>query len=168
MTKNIFLDELSSCLLGEVTSDEYQESMKYYSDYIESRVRDGENEEYVVGSIGNPRLIAKTIIETNNTKHNSSSKDKEEKSKNKQQKQKYNKHKGFSMSRDTDGKWDIRIGKLKLNTWYGKIIVALALVLLLAIIFALLSGIVYILLVFVLPVLIVAAVVYLIYKSFTK
>lgn len=63
MTKQQFIQELSECLLNEVDSQEYRNSIEYYSRYIEEEIRKGRSEEEVISELGSPRLIAKTIID---------------------------------------------------------------------------------------------------------
>jgi len=62
MDKREFLDILRQSLEGEVDNGIIEKNIRFYSDYISSQ-RD-KSEEEVIESIGDPRLIAKTIIET--------------------------------------------------------------------------------------------------------
>ena len=64
MNKSEFLQRLGEALQGEVPSNVYQENMRYYENYISQEVRSGKTEEEVTDSMGDPRLIAKTIIES--------------------------------------------------------------------------------------------------------
>lgn len=63
MNREEFLQRLQSALVGEVPSNVIEENMRYYYDYIGSEVRKGAREEDVTASIGDPRLIARTIID---------------------------------------------------------------------------------------------------------
>jgi uncharacterized membrane protein len=47
-----------------VDSATINENLKYYEQYIMSEIRKGKTEEDVLAILGEPRLIAKTIIET--------------------------------------------------------------------------------------------------------
>lgn len=62
MNKKEFLDILRQTLEGEVNSDIIEQNMRYYDQYISSHSDKGE--EAVLEELGHPRLIAKTIIET--------------------------------------------------------------------------------------------------------
>lgn len=62
MNKVEFLDVLENTLRGEVDPDIIEQSIKFYDQYIETRM-DG-NEAKILNELGDPRLIAKTIIET--------------------------------------------------------------------------------------------------------
>lgn len=62
MSKQEFLDGLRRSLAGNLETREVNEHIQYYSDYIDSQIRMGNTEEAVMASLGEPRLIAKTLI----------------------------------------------------------------------------------------------------------
>ena len=62
MSKQEFLDGLRRSLAGNLETREVNEHIQYYSDYIDSQIRMGNTEETVMASLGEPRLIAKTLI----------------------------------------------------------------------------------------------------------
>ena len=62
MNKREFLDLLRQALEGEVSPNIVEENIKYYDQYISSR--SDKDEEAVLKELGHPRLIAKTIIES--------------------------------------------------------------------------------------------------------
>ena len=62
MSKQEFLDGLRRSLAGNLETREINEHINYYSDYIDSQIRKGISEEEVMDSLGEPRLIAKTLI----------------------------------------------------------------------------------------------------------
>ena len=64
MSKQEFLEKLRQALTGRVASSVVTENIKYYEDYINVEVRKGRSEEEVLGQLGDPRLIARTIAET--------------------------------------------------------------------------------------------------------
>lgn len=63
MTKEEFLENLSLALSGKVRTAVVTENVKYYEDYINTEVRKGRSEETVLETLGDPRLIAKTIVD---------------------------------------------------------------------------------------------------------
>ena len=65
MGKQEFIDRLRMALNGNVPQALVAENVNYYSEYIDSQIRSGRQELEVMASLGDPRLIAKTIIETN-------------------------------------------------------------------------------------------------------
>lgn len=64
MGKQEFLDKLRLALNGRVSVEAVSDTLTYYEDYISAEVRKGRSEEEVMASLGDPRLIARTIIET--------------------------------------------------------------------------------------------------------
>ncbi len=61
MTKTEFLTELQRALNGRLGSNQAAPHVEYYQEYIEIEVRNGREEEEVIGELGSPRLIAKSI-----------------------------------------------------------------------------------------------------------
>lgn len=61
MSKNEFLSILRQTLTGEVNSEVIEQNMKYYDQYISGA---SSEQEKILEELGDPRLIAKTIIET--------------------------------------------------------------------------------------------------------
>ncbi|WP_124065557.1 DUF1700 domain-containing protein [Clostridium sp. E02] len=76
MSKQEFLQRLRDTLTGEVPGHIIEENIRFYHDYISTEVNHGTREEDVIASIGDPRLIAKTIMEAsenaNESYHSSS------------------------------------------------------------------------------------------------
>ena len=63
MTKKQFLEELKTSLEGMVSPMVVQQNMNYYENYISEQIRNGKSEQDVLNELGNPRLIAKSIID---------------------------------------------------------------------------------------------------------
>lgn len=64
MTKQEFLEKLRISLNGKIAADQVEEHIRYYEDYINVELRKGSSEESVMASLGDPRLIARTIVAT--------------------------------------------------------------------------------------------------------
>lgn len=64
MDKYEFITNLQRHLTGKVSTQKLQEITAYYSDYIDSEIRRGKSEKEVLDQLGDPRLLAKTIVET--------------------------------------------------------------------------------------------------------
>lgn len=62
MKKQEFLVELQKALSSRVSVSSMQENVRYYDDYISMQIRKGRTEEEIIEEIGDPRLIAKSII----------------------------------------------------------------------------------------------------------
>lgn len=67
MNKQEFIDRLRAALNGKIPASQVDENIDYYNDYINVEIRKGRTEEDVMESLGDPRLIARTIIQTNGT-----------------------------------------------------------------------------------------------------
>lgn len=61
MVKEEFLDILRESLAGNVPASEVEENIRYYKDYIEN---EAESEEEALKQLGDPHLIARTIIDS--------------------------------------------------------------------------------------------------------
>lgn len=64
MTRDKFLRELRIALQGRIPQAQVNGHLEYYETYIIEESRKGRTEEQVLFYLGNPRLIAKTIIDT--------------------------------------------------------------------------------------------------------
>lgn len=64
MNKQEFLDRLRVALNGRVASGLVTENLNYYENYINTEIRKGRSEEEVLDSLGDPRLLAKTLVQT--------------------------------------------------------------------------------------------------------
>lgn len=65
MTKQEFISRLRAALSGKLSPGLVEDHINYYEDYINTEIRKGRTEEEVLASLGDPRLIARTILETN-------------------------------------------------------------------------------------------------------
>lgn len=64
MTKEEFIKVLRESLYTEITSIEIENNVRYYNEYIDNQIRSGKTMDQVMAELGDPRLIARTIIET--------------------------------------------------------------------------------------------------------
>ena len=65
MDRREFIDKLQRALAGGLGSSLVAENVRYYEEYIDSEVRRGKSEVEVLSALGDPRLLAKSIIEAN-------------------------------------------------------------------------------------------------------
>lgn len=65
MNKQDFINRLRAALNGNVAPNVVAENVNYYSSYIDAEMQKGKSEAEVLGLLGDPRLIARTIIDTN-------------------------------------------------------------------------------------------------------
>ena len=64
MNTGEFSSRLEDALRGKVSNQVIEANLQYYRDYITGEIRKGRTEEQVMDDLGDPRLIARTIIET--------------------------------------------------------------------------------------------------------
>lgn len=60
-----FIEKLQRALAGGLSSAQVAENVRYYQEYIDSEIRKGRSEEEIMEQLGDPRLLAKSIIEAN-------------------------------------------------------------------------------------------------------
>lgn len=152
MTRNEFLQELTDGLQGQVSNQEFQDSLQYYIQYIDSEVRKGRSEEEVINELGSGRLIAKSIIDAKGTENqrNNGNNTYQESPKQEQGKER---KKGFHAEQEGD-KIKFKYGRFDFTSWYAKVLYALAAILLIALVF----GIIILGLYVVLPVLVIVGI----------
>ena len=163
MNRVEFLEGLNEALKGEVDSREYQDAIKYYSDYIEAKMREGMSEEEVISSLGNPRLIAKSILQAHENKTKDTGR-REETYENKTARTEFDLGKGFRATQNEDGSMDFRYKKFNFNSWYGKLLAALAAIFIVVLFICVTFGVAYVAFTVLLPIAIVAGIIYLIYR----
>ncbi len=64
MSKAEFLEILGEQLMGQIPEGKASGHVSYYRNYIEEQMGKGRSEEEVLNELGDPRLIAKTILDT--------------------------------------------------------------------------------------------------------
>ena len=64
MTRFEFTESLRKALSGRVNHRVVNENVAYYEHYIDAEIKKGRSEEDVLGGLGDPRLLAKTIVDT--------------------------------------------------------------------------------------------------------
>ena len=119
MNRTEFLDTLRSQLSGQMHEGKVAAHVRYYEDYIQSQVRSGRNEQDVLQELGDPRLIARTLLDTD---VDNGQMDYAE----------YSAYSDPSQENQTTGSEKVHVWKL--DTWYSKL---LGIVILLIIVFLL-------------------------------
>ena len=64
MSKNEFIQGLEAALSGNVPPETGRENLIYYRDYIRTELEKGRTEQDIMDELGDPRLIARTIMDT--------------------------------------------------------------------------------------------------------
>ncbi len=68
MSKEEFLRELRKKLEEEMTPGEIEEQIRYYSGYIDGEKEKGKTEGEITAELGDPVLLARTLLDTRQTK----------------------------------------------------------------------------------------------------
>ena len=126
-----------------VSEYDISENINYYDSYFQKEIVSGRREEDISEELGDPRLIAKTIINvhiSDNYEEAAGSYDSES--------GRYEEHdstgnagsqKGFRAELNGNG-WDVRFGKFKINSWYGYLLIAIIVFAVLSLFFTIISG----------------------------
>ena len=137
MRKEEFLQTLRRALTGDVPPGVVEENIRYYDGYITEEVRKGRTEEEVIGEIGDPRLIARTIEDTTDGAGDS----------------RYQAGSGYEYGRTADtGRDEGRYTRspfdtgrsfriFSLDKWYGKLLAALIVFAVIYLVFTIIGGI---------------------------
>ncbi|MDO4262543.1 MAG: DUF1700 domain-containing protein [Eubacteriales bacterium] len=64
MDKKTFIETLRRALYGKLDAAALEEHVRYYDRYISQETANGRSEKSVLDELGDPRLIARTILET--------------------------------------------------------------------------------------------------------
>lgn len=156
MTKQKFIQELSECLLNEVDSQEYHNSIAYYSNYIDEEMRKGRREEEVVEQLGSPRLIAKTIIDSQIGKELQ------------EDRPSYQQGNSYSKYDTLKREWfHILLNGQELK-WHEKLLAAIVLILVVCVVLAILGVAVAFLIKVVFPIIVILFIVRFLYQLFRK
>lgn len=65
MDKEDFITSLQRALSSGLPGGQVAENVRYYREYIDSEIRRGRTEEGVLAELGDPRLLARSIIDAN-------------------------------------------------------------------------------------------------------
>lgn len=134
MKKQEFLDGLRAALSTRVGAGTVTENVNYYEEYINAQVRMGKSEDEVVDSLGDPRLLARSIAEANKRAGVSGSQDE------------YN-NDGYKSRNSQNGNYQqtyqnnetYRTNKFKMPVWLIIFIVIFAVLIIFSLIFSVLS-----------------------------
>lgn len=142
MTKEEFINGLRTALTGEIPDNEVYTNIRFYEDYINDKCK-MEDEVAVFSQLGDPRLIAKTIIEAyqishgplyNNVKSNQTYQDADTRDwdVNEDRNSDYNNYDNTDQKKG-NGNYGFRIGGNL--TWYQKALLIIIILIVLTVIF---------------------------------
>lgn len=138
MSREEFLQILRSQLSEAMSEQQVQSHLHYYDQYITNEIHKGRSEADVLESLGDPRLIARTLIDTSGAARETIYEE-------------YNEYRESEPSESpVRRKRSGEIRWLDLSTWYGKLLLILGLVLIIALVVTILSALLPFLLIFIL------------------
>lgn len=125
-----FLYVLKLQLMDRLTPDEVNEQIALYENYIDEEIAGGKTLEQVMRKLGDPCKVADMIVD-HYAEMQQQSREEEEKL---LQRYKHmsaaeingeitNPEHGFHAEFKENEGWDVRLGRFKLNTWYGTLII---------------------------------------------
>lgn len=150
MTKIEFLKQLEKELQGNISSSAVKENIDYYESYISDEMNGGRTEEEILRDLGDPWVLAQTVIDMNSESANEAVY--EEKGKT------YSSNDSRERQYQTEGKVHV----FGLDTWWKKLLLVLFIVMIVVVIVTVATGIIRLLAPIALPVLVVVLIVRLI------
>lgn len=143
MNKTEFLQQLREALATDLSSRTVEENIRYYSQYISDEERKGRTEEEILNELGDPWLIAKTIINTGVPEE-----------KNAYDSSENNDYQGYGGRSDYDGMKVYRV-----DTWWKKALLIVGVIAVIGLILSLITGVVSLLAPVLVPILIIAIII---------
>lgn len=70
MNRNEFLKKLSEALENDLSAPKVRENLEYYDSYIRSEIKNGKSEQEVLDMLGDPWMIARTIVDSAENERN--------------------------------------------------------------------------------------------------
>lgn len=170
MKKKEFMEELKEALAGRVPTEVYYDTVQYYEDYFKQQIAEGKNEEQITASLGSARIVAKTIIETSGGSGDQFYEMPEDrKRKTDKRNEDGNKYeKGWHLNVDENGYTSLAFGRIDFGTVLGKVVAAIAFLIIAAIVVFLIVIGINILFYLVIPVVLILLVIYLIVSAIDK
>lgn len=121
-----FLYILKLQLEGRITSEQIEEQILLYQNYIEEQIAGGKTLDQVMRKLGDPVKIADLIVDSYEKRaraQKSTQANWKNMTADEINAQIQNPEKGFHAEFKENEGWDVRLGNLKLNTWYGTLLI---------------------------------------------
>ena len=141
MSKDEFLRRLQDALSGEVPASVIRDNLNYYADYLSQELGKGRTMEEIVEEIGEPNIVARTIIDTAGaagdardtygTFEDASRADDD--------------RRNTYSQKSSQGGFAPKIHYVDLNKWYWKVLLVAILFVVISVVFSVLGGIFYLL-----------------------
>ena len=155
MTTNEFIRVLGESLQNSMPIGEVRENVQYYKDYIAEEMRKGRSEESVLAELGDPRLIARTILDAKGYSGSFRGDSFNSSYENSESYRSYHEAGQSSYREPFDSGYASGVHVKRFDKWYHKLIFLLIIVLVLVVGFTLVAGVVSLLLHFAVPILLI-------------
>ena len=152
MTRIEFLQQLRQALENDLSGSVVQENVDYYNQYISDEVRKGKSEEEVLRMLGDPWILARTVIDAQDGTDRSTVYEAGGST--------YTDYEsGRSTQQESGGQ---KMHGFGFDTWWKKLLAVLAVIMVIVIIFSIITGIVSVLAPIVVPIIVIMIVIRLI------
>lgn len=161
MTRNEFLQQLRKALENDLSGNVIQDNVDYYSNYISDEVRNGKSEEEVLGLLGDPWVLARTIIDAQDGTDDTIIHDAAGESKSGYG-SKNNGYGGNGYDRTgqrTERQEEPRTNKYSFDTWWKKLLLILVIVMAVVIVISIVTGLIRVLAPIIIPIFIIILVI---------
>ncbi len=120
-----FLYALKAELMGKLKPDQIDYQVNLYRNYIVEEMNSGKSIDQVMRKLGDPTKIAELILNSYAAGEDPSSKKSiwDERTPEEINAMINNPERGIQANFDPKTGWDVRLGKLKLNSWYGTFLI---------------------------------------------
>ncbi|MEF9998822.1 MAG: hypothetical protein RSA90_04180 [Lachnospiraceae bacterium] len=138
MNRSEFLQQLREALENDLSGKVIQENVDYYNSYITEEVRNGQTEKSVLDMLGDPWIIARTIIDSSKAESGEHVYEPQ--------------NNGYQQESDFNSG---KIHQFELNTWWKKLLLMLAIMGIICVVMAIFSGIISLAAPLIIPILII-------------
>ncbi|MCI8597049.1 MAG: DUF1700 domain-containing protein [Lachnospiraceae bacterium] len=135
MDRNEFVSTLRAVLTGEVPPSVVEDNVRYYDSYISQEIASGKSEKEVMEMLGDPRLIAKTIVDTQSQGGGAGSYEYSYTQENTES------QRAFHAEVNEEGGVDFKYKRFNFSTWYGRLLLMVILIVVLLLVITIVGGI---------------------------
>lgn len=148
MTRSEFLSELRQALENDLSGGIVQENVEFYNQYITDEIRKGKSEEEVLAMLGDPWILARTVIDAADGTDQSTVYEAGGSS--------YN---GYDSNSGRTREQNTQTHVFGLDTWWKKLLLILGIIMVVMVVVTIISGLVSLLAPIIIPILIVMIVI---------
>ncbi len=143
MTQGEFLEKFREALENDLSGPIVEENIDYYRSYIAEEIRKGKTESEVISDLGDPWILARSIIDMTENQ------------------EEYREGSGaeFRKSKKSDERGAGRMKTFRLQSWWKKLLFVLGMIGVLLIVFTVVAGVLHFLAVILVPVLLIVLVI---------